>query len=523
MVNSSFSDSDNEDERTKALIEAVGDFAIVRISPEGIIESWNTGAERITGYTADEIIGRPLSVLYSEEDQQTGQPLRGLRIAEAEGRFEDEASRIRKDGHRFRARIVIDPIRNTKGQLIGFAKITHDVTAHYELEQTKERLIRAQKFEIVGRLTGGMSHDFNNLLTSILGCLDLIGHLTNDERIERLIESGITAAARGQKLIAQLLAFARKQMLWPQRTQVNDLIEVLQPLLSQAGGDAVPLHVDLDKTLGEVDLDQGQFQSALLNLALNARDAMPKGGLLTVRTRRVVAEAGAEANGAKLAARNYVAVEIEDSGAGMSQEVRERAIEPFFTTKDVGLGSGLGLSQAYGFALQSGGDLQIESTPGVGTIVRLLLPEPIPQVEAAYQPAPPPRRAVLLVEDDPEVLRIAVEMLKACNYEIYTAEDAEQALTVLQREIPIDVLFTDIVMPGGMNGVDLARQAIHLRPNLSVLLTSGYARDALRARHGIGDEITFLQKPYRLSTLDSALNRLLKPSPDSDPDDDEQR
>ena len=504
--------SDNYEERAFSLIDAVIDYAIFRVSVDGIVETWNAGAARIKGYEAAEIIGRSIATFYTPEDVCEGRPAVGLQVAAREGRFEDEGWRLRKDGSRFRAHVIIDAIRSPQGALVGFAKITRDVSARFELERTKEQLVQAQKLEIVGHLTGGIAHDFNNLLTAILGCLDLVAMKNKDATLDRYLTSGRAAASRGQKLIEQLLAFSRKQTLWPEAANVDTFITNLQPLISQALGEKIFLQLNLQAGNGTTELDPTQFQSALLNLVLNARDAMPDGGQLAIRTWTGRPEQnGTPGNGqGKFGQNTFVVIEVHDTGVGMDPAVSARAIEPFFTTKEVGQGSGLGLSQVYGFTVQSGGEMQIESILGSGTSIRLVLPFAVGET-----PGPPPVRAkkrpnILIVEDDADVRLVAVEILSDAGFDVHEAENATQALGLLQTGIPLDLLFSDIVMPGEMNGVDLARRALHLRPGLQVMLTSGYAREALEARHGIREDVAFLPKPYRAENLRAMVKQLFE-------------
>jgi PAS domain S-box-containing protein len=498
--------SDGDYESTaQGLINAVTDYAIFRIGRTGLIESWSAGAERIKGYQETEVVGQPTSIFYTPEEQAEGVPARNLKIAAEMGRFEGEGWRVRKDGSRFRAHVVIDPIFGADGALAGYAKVTRDISDKYELESTKEQLFQAQKTELVGRLTGGMAHDFNNILTAVLGCLDLIKQANADENATRILDAGIAAATRGQRLIAQLLAFSRKQVLKPQVTDAKELLEAFLPLLQNALGEKKMLvRTLLDPNTRKVMVDSAQLQSALLNLIVNARDAMQVGGQITIRTYNLPAP---DSQPSQAAEQNLVAIEVEDTGIGMAADVVERAIEPFFTTKPVGQGSGLGLSQVYGFAAQSGGELQIESRLGEGTVVRLLLPAA--QGETLSGPGGRTTKAILLVEDDAAVREVAVEMLRAQDYTVYSAEDAAEALAILQRDVPIDIMFSDIIMPGQLNGVELARRAVNIRPTLSVVLTSGFSRDALRASVGITDEVAFLAKPYRLQTLRRALSEAL--------------
>ncbi len=492
-----------------SLIEAVVDYAIFRLDLEGRVQTWNSGAQRIKGYTAGEIIGQSMELFYTAEDRAAGRPAAALQAAATQGRFEDEAWRVRRDGSQFRAAVVIDAIYDAQGTLVGFAKVTRDVTERWQLERAREQLHRAQKLEIVGQLTAGLAHDFNNLLAAIIGSFDLIGRYTSDERIERILGTGVVAASRGQRLVAQMLAFAGQQALQPEPTDLNTLIAVLEELFRSAVGERIIIRNDIDTGLGPVLIDPAQFQSALLNLIVNARDAMPKGGELLLRTRARHLPEPQQLGEQTLPAGDYVQVEVIDNGIGMSAEVRARAIEPFYTTKPAGAGSGLGLSQVHGFAAQSGGLLEIESAPGAGTTIRMLLPggTRLPQ-----RAKPARSRAVLLVEDEPSVRAVAGQMLLNLGYEVHAAGDAVEALAMLERDMPIDLLFTDIVMPRGVNGDRLAELAIDLRPNLRVLLASAHPRPATRVPDGPGAEVLFLQKPYRMATLEKALKTLLPPS-----------
>lgn len=490
---------DNEDRMMRSLVEAVLDYAIFRISPQGIVESWNSGAERIKGYTSDDIIGESFAVFYTPEDRAAGRPAQALAAAARDGRFEDEAWRVRRDGTRFRAAVVIDAITGRDGGLEGFAKVTRDITARYELERTREHLHQAQRLETIGQLTSGVAHDFNNLLSAIIGSFDLVSRYSSDERVERIVDAGLIAASRGQRLVAQLLAFARQQELRPEASDINALILMLHDLLVSAVGERIEMRCELDPALPLVALDQAQFQSALLNLIVNARDAMPRGGTLTLRT-------------ALRAPSGQVEVEVRDNGAGMAGQVRARAIEPFFTTKPAGAGSGLGLSQVFGFVTQSGGQLEIDSAPAQGSTIRMLLPLP----EAMENPQQPGRRGrptVLLVEDDAAVRTVCEQMLRNLGYDVITADDATEALTMLERNLPIDLLFSDIVMPRGITGAELARHAVALRPNLRILLASAHPRDTLQGRSQVSADVVFLQKPFRMTALEQAMQSLLPGEP----------
>ncbi len=502
--------------RFRLLVESVVDYALFTLDLAGNIQSWNPGAERLKGYVADEIIGRHFSIFYTEEARAAGEPAAVLAKATSAGGFEGEGWRLRKDGSRFWANVVIDPIRDEEGKLIGFTKITRDITDRRLLEQAKEQLHQAQKMETVGQLTGGVAHDFNNLLTAVSGSHALLRPMIADPRAQRLLDTAERAVARGAKLTQQLLAFSRQHRLQPEKANANELIAALEGLLRHATGELAELALDLEPRLWLSNIDQTQFQSALLNLIVNARDASEETrGRITIATRNVELDQARAKSLGEIAAGRYVTIAVSDRGEGMTAETKARAIEPFFTTKDPGRGSGLGLSQVYGFARQSNGQIEIDSTIGSGTTVRLFLPT-LPEQDAAINgPAETMRRAgtVLITEDDPDVLAIAVETLRALGYEVYSAANASEALTILQRGTPVDVLFSDIVMPGGMNGVELAREARRLRPGISVLLSSGYSRPGIQPEEGTN----FIPKPYQMPELARRLEALLpRPRPQRD-------
>jgi len=374
-----------------------------------------------------------------------------------------------------------------------------DATDRRSLE---EQLAQARKMEAVGQLTGGVAHDFNNLLTVVLGNIDMLAtRKEEDERRMRRIEAVRQAAERGRDLTGQLLAFSRRQHLTPVTLDVDRLIRDFAPLMRQAVGEAVTIDLQLGDEGLNTHVDATQLETALLNLAVNARDAMPEGGRLVIATRR---EPGPRDQG-------YVAIEVRDDGVGMSEEVRQRVFEPFFTTKDVGKGSGLGLSQVYGFVSQSDGEVRLESAPGEGTTFLLLLP-------ASTAPAEPARRErstaavvggaekILLVEDDPTVLALTLDVLTGLGYRVSTATNASEALEVLQGDPDLELLFTDVVMPGGVSGLSLARTARELRPTMRVLLTSGFVGEN---RAIDGREFPLLDKPYETAVLATTLRKLL--------------
>ena len=358
------------------LLSSVTDYAIYMLDATGHVRSWNPGGERIKGYRADEIVGSHFSRFYSMEDVVAGVPERNLHTAHVEGRYVGEGWRVRKDGTRFHASVVIDPILED-GRLLGFAKITRDITERYEaeqrLEQARHSLLQSQKMEAIGKLTLGLAHDFNNLLTIVINSLDVIDGRVRDERVSRMVETALRAAERGALLSRQLLTFGRGQNLAPERLDINGLVAASEELLRRCAGDPVGMSFDLADGLPLVDVDAGQFEAALLNLVSNSRDAMVDGGQIGIRTflRQGPDPLSPEGGDAR-----FVCIEVSDTGPGIPAENHARVFEPFFTTKEVGRGSGLGLSQVFGFACQSGGGVELASAPGKGATLVIRLPVP---------------------------------------------------------------------------------------------------------------------------------------------------
>jgi PAS domain S-box-containing protein len=387
-----------------------------------------------------------------------------------------------------------------------------------ERAKAEAALARVQRLEAIGKLTGGVAHDFNNLLTVIVGNLEMIQRAADDStRVRRLATTALGAAERGEKVTRQLLAFSRQQALKPEVVELNGLLRDFEPFARRAGGEAMSLRLDVDSGELHCRIDRAQFETAILNLVVNAREATGSGGNVTIETRgRTVDHPGPE-EPPNLPPRDYVVVVVRDDGCGIPAEVLPRVFDPFFTTKDVGKGSGLGLSQVYGFVRQSGGNVRIESKPGHGTTVRLYLPRaekpnamperPVIRPDEEVKPAE--HETVLVVEDDADVLEIALEMLRGLNYSVLVARDGPAALDVLRGPERVDLLFSDIVMPGGMNGAELARQARAQRPGMPVLLASGYTARALSEEHGVVDDLPLLRKPYRLPDLARALQAAL--------------
>ena len=374
-----------------------------------------------------------------------------------------------------------------------------------EREKTETTLRQAQKLQAVGQLAGGIAHDFNNLLTAIVGALDLLRSRmpAGQDNMVRLIDNALQAAERGGKLTGQLLAFSRRQRLLPTPTDLNLTVVALSNLLGSTLGRSIRIQTDLVQDLWPAMVDPGQIEAAVINLAINARDAMPDGGVLTIATRNVTHDVGGP-----MAAGEYVAIRVTDTGTGMAPEVAARVFEPFFTTKGPGRGSGLGLSQVHGLAVQSGGDVRVESRMGEGTTVTLLVPRaaamPVPRAEPSRN-APRRRARVLVVDDDNDVRQMTGEMLLERGYAVELVPTAEEALTLIQRDAAFDVVLVDYVMPG-MNGVDLIDRLQRARPGLRTLLMTGHA--------DMGDDETvvtdsIIRKPFNISTLDERLERIL--------------
>ena len=502
------------EKRLQLFMDNVVHHAMFMLDNNGFIVDWNRGAEEIKGYKRAEIIGQHYSVFFTAEDQERGRPAQALAVARSSGRFEEEGWRLRKNGSKFWARVVLTPMWDEHGKQVGFAKITRDITEQRALAEA--RLYSSQKMEAVGQLTAGIAHDFNNLLSVVVGSLELIGKHSHDrERVTRLAATAGSAAAQGAKLVSQLLAFSGRQNLKPRTGNINNLITAVEAVLQRACGENVELRVKLCHHLWHTQLDGAHFQSAILNLVVNARDAIPSSGKIEIETQNFLLEVTAENAKDDIAPGHYILVTVKDNGIGMTPEILSRAIEPYFTTKAVGEGSGLGLSQAYGFVRQSQGQMKIESQFGLGTVISIYLPMSTssPEVER-----PPQGRTfndkincatILVVEDDLGLLSVATEALEDIGYRVCSAKDGRSALLLLKGDISIDLLFTDIVMPDGISGLELADHASKLRPQLKVLLTSGYPRQIIEESERVDSSRPFIAKPYTLAVLQEALHKAL--------------
>jgi PAS domain S-box-containing protein len=494
------------EERFRLLVQGVTDYAIYMLSPEGLVTNWNEGARRIKGYGSDEVTGSHFSRFYTEEDQRNGLPAQALEMARTNGRFEREGWRVRKGGERFWAHVVIDPIYDTMGMLIGYAKVTRDVTERRKAEESlalaRDALHQSQKLEAIGKLTGGIAHDFNNLLSVIVSSIELLRHGVDRENQLKIIAGMERAANRGANLTQQLLAFARQQPLKPTRMNLNRTLSAFEAMLRRAIPSSMQLELRLGPNVPDIMADVTQLEAAVLNLVVNARDAMPMHGTITVLVEVVDAIPSSP-----LPAGRYVRLGVRDNGTGMSPEVMQRAIEPFFTTKEVGKGTGLGLSQAYGLAQQAGGDLRIESVLGEGTEISLYFPALVKDEERGIAGLRDAMEKVLVVDDQPEVLEVAVHLFQSLGYEVLPANNGTEALDLMHRHPDIAILFSDVVMPG-MNGVELAKRAVLHQPELKILLTSGYAAASFDEHAADLANYSLINKPYRLSDIIKQLKAL---------------
>ena len=470
--------------RYQLLIEAVTDYAIYMLDPTGIVTSWNPGAQRVKGYAPAEIIGQHFSRFYTEEDQKTGLPARALETAARERKFESEGWRVRKDGTRFWAYVIIDPIRGPSGKIVGFAKVTRDLTerreAQQKLEKTREALFQSQKMDAIGQLTGGIAHDFNNLLMAVIGSLELMRkRLPDDPKLVTLLENAIQGAQRGTMLTKRMLAFARRQDLKQETVDIPQLVRGMTDLLQRSLGPSVNIETRFPLLIKPVLADPNQLEMALLNLAVNARDAMPDGGQIVISTREENIAAG-DPTGLKPG--RYICLAVSDTGTGMDKETLKRATEPFFTTKGVGKGTGLGLPMVHGVAEQSGGRFTLQSRKGKGTTAEIWLPATATQARAIDQiqrsagdaVASLGSLVVLAVDDDGLVLTNTIAMLDDLGHTGLPASSGKEALDILRRGDSVDLVITDQAMPH-MTGQQLAEAIKKEWPELPVIIATGYA------------------------------------------------
>jgi PAS domain S-box-containing protein len=489
------------EEQFRRLVEGVTDYAIYMLSPAGIVTNWNAGAERIKGYKRDDIVGEHFERFYTPEDRAKGEPGKALHIAERDGRYEREGWRVRSDGTHFLAHVVIDAIRDSDGRLLGYAKITRDITerakAQRELEYAREQLFQSQKLEAIGQLTGGVAHDFNNLLMAVLGSLELARkRLPPDSEALRWIDNATEGAQRGVTVTQRLLAFARRQELEVKQTDIARLVSDMTELVQRSLGSQVSLETDIAPDLPLASTDPSQLETALLNLAVNARDAMPRGGKITIAASHLHHAAPLPAPPGE-----YICISVTDEGEGMSPDTLARATEPFFTTKGVGKGTGLGLSMVHGVAQQSGGALTVESEIGKGTTATIWLPVAPDQVlEAEPEAADPSPQGlhglrILAVDDDALVLMNTAAMLEELGHQVVEAYSGTEAVQHLERQA-FDLVITDHAMPR-MTGAELAETIKSRWPQTRIILATGYAE----LPNGTDPGVPRLAKPFAIADL----------------------
>jgi len=490
--------------RLRSVLDTAPD-AIITIDAQGIVQSFSHAAERLFGYAAGEVIGRNVSLLMPSPHTEAHDGYLHRYLQTGEKRIIGIGRTVqarRRDGEIFPIELAVGEVVLPEGRV--FTGFIRDISARQSME---EELRQAHKMEAVGQLTGGVAHDFNNLLTVISGNLELLERRLSDDDDRDILREAQEAADLGAQLASRLLAFGRRQPLNPKPTDLNTMVVGMVDLLRRTLGEMVRIETRLGDAVPVIMADPGQIENALLNLSINARDAMPEGGTLTIETVLVTVsgEVGEVAPG------TYVRLTVSDTGVGMPPQVRRRAFEPFFTTKGPGVGSGLGLSMVYGFVKQSGGHVELHSSPGKGTSIGIYLPVRDEDLVAVEEPTAGQSaesgagRVILVVEDDARVRRVAVRRLHTLGHRVLEADSGPAALAILDAGQPVDVLFSDVVMAGGMSGVALAARAREARPGLQVVLTSGYTDPAMIREGQMPADARWLAKPYTLQDLEEAL------------------
>ena len=503
--------------RLRAVVNTAVD-GVILIDARGSVMMFNPACERLFGYTADEVIGRNVKTLMPPPFRDEHDTYLSNYHATGDAKIIGIGREVvgqRKDRSTFPMDLSVGEAKQ-EGESI-FVGVIHDLS---DRKRTEEQLIQAQKMEAVGQLSGGIAHDFNNLLTVIIGNADMLSQsLKARPDLQHLADTIVSAGGRGAELTQRLLAFGRRQVLQPTEINGNVLIDSMRHMLARTLREDIEIRIQLEKGLWSAYADAGQLESAILNLAINARDAMPDGGSLTVATSNVSLDRGYHQGHPEVKPGQYVMVSVTDDGQGMPPDVLERVFEPFFTTKEVGKGSGLGLSMVYGFVKQSNGHVTIYSEPGLGTTVRIYLPasssspaasEPLKHAVVEHASRSSRALTVLVAEDDPFVRTYAVASLTTLGYRVIEATDGPDALSKLQQGAKPDILFSDIVMPGGISGFDLAERVRAMRPGIRVLLTSGYALETLAARGRMVRDVVVMTKPYRKDDLAQKLREAVE-------------
>jgi two-component system cell cycle sensor histidine kinase/response regulator CckA len=499
------------DQRFRLLVQAVTDYAIFMLDPAGLVVCWNTGAEHVFGYQEAEVVGEHYRRFFTPDDIAADEPDRELRTALTAGRFECEAVRVREGGGRFLANVLIAAIRQDgTGTFLGYSQITRDVT---DRKRTEEQLRHVQKIEAVGTLAAGVAHDFNNLLTIINGYGQLLSaglheHDPARESVEAIVRAGERAAA----LTRQLMAFGRKQVLAPQVLDLNALLAGIEAMIGKLVGEHVAVEFVKAADLRRVEADPGQVEQVVVNLAANARDAMPRGGRLVFTTGNVVLDSERVSVGVKPGP--YVSLAVADEGEGMDEATRARVFEPFFTTKGQGKGTGLGLSSVYGIVSQSRGHIEVQSEPGRGTTFAVYLPAVDGHVRAEaalpfVSDAGGGTETLLLVEDEPGIRGLGRYLLEKCGYTVLIAADGAEAIEIATNyPEAVHLLVTDVMMPG-ISGFQLATRLAIIRPDMKVLYVSGHSEEAVARQGAFGPGTPFLQKPFSPAALAAKVRDVL--------------
>jgi PAS domain S-box-containing protein len=499
--------------RLRTMIDTAVDGIII-IDAQGTVQLYNAACERLFGYGTQEVVGQNVKMLmpspYHEQHDGYIKSYRETGVRKIIGIGREVVGR-RKDGSTFPMELSVGETRQDGAPV--FVGMIHDVT---DRKHAEDSLRHAHKMEAIGQLTGGVAHDFNNLLTVILGNLEMLEARMEREEQREILQEAQEAAELGAQLTDRLLAFARRQPLEHRTIDLNELVTGMSELLHRTLGEDIKISTVMTGGIWPTVTDPGQVENALLNLAINARDAMPGGGTLTVETANVDLDEAYVAQEIDVAPGPYVKMTVSDNGEGMPPEVRERAFEPFFTTKQTGSGTGLGLSMIYGFAKQSGGHLTIYSEPGHGTAVSLYLPRVQPDAGPGEPAAPGSDtqilgrgETVLVVEDDARVRRVSVSRLKELGYHVLEADSGPAALDLLAEQRSVDLIFTDLVMPGGMTGSDLAREVRRRHPGMKILFTSGYAGEAIKQNGALDEDAVILRKPYKKVDLARRIRSVL--------------
>ena len=482
------------------LMDGITDYAIFVLDTSGRVASWNDAAKQIVGYTAEEIVGQHFGIFYRPDERRTGEPSRALEIALQRGKHEVEGWRIKKNGTLLFVTGSITSIRDKSGNLVGFANILRDATerrdAQEKLVEAREQLVTAQKLEAIGKLTGGIAHDFNNLLMIIGGNAQTFKRLL-DPKLPQAIEAIQTAAKRGESLTRQLLTFARRQHLSPTVVDLNECVRGMRTMIESSLRGNIVYNEKIDPNVRPIKVDLAELELAIVNIAVNARDAMPSGGTFTVSIGNVTSNYDEDHPD-----KEFAAIEFSDTGTGIPPDLLSKIFDPFFTTKEVGKGTGLGLSQVYGFAHQSGGMVLADSKVGKGTKITMYLPsvaenEIVVGHDSAAEAPHSQRPAVLIVDDSAEVAEVTSSLFEHLGYETVYRESADAALKLLANGTKFDLVFSDIVMPGTIDGVGLASEIRSQYPNLPVILTTGYS-DAARA---VPANLRILRKPFDSDAL----------------------